>query len=562
MVKAFSYKRFSSSAQSAGDSLRRQTEVVTQWLAANPSVVLDTSLAMTDAGISGYTGEHRNNPDVHALAAFVEAVRTKIVKPGDYLLTENLDRLTREAVQAGLMLCLGLTQAGIKIVQLSPVVMVYDDKSGPMELMIMIMELSRGHGESARKSELSGKAWGQKKKHASKVKVTKRCPGWLKLVGVKQGKGHSQDYDDATFEVIEKRAEVVRRMFALAESGTGVASICKRLNEDRIVNWGTRSVSKKWSPSTVYAMLTSRATIGEYQPWLGKASPKNKRKKVGEPIKDYYPAIIDADLFENVQGQISMRRMFKGRKSVHVNLFSGLLVDARDGGAIHAERTVAKPSVYGTANARNGIPGSVWSCFPLEGFDASILAALAEVRIHDQPEKDRLGTLTSRYTQVELRIKALQALLLQSDEMAEIVEAMRGLREERQILLEEMEVERQKQASPPSENLATLQTLIVSNEGRDRLQNAIRKVVSEIRCLFVGKGGQDRMAFVRISFHGSTAVRHYAITYRPARGGAVGQRDESFSWTSVVDQGSDWDIATEAGRENAERMAREQLRCR
>jgi hypothetical protein len=56
-----------------------------------------------------------------------------------------LDRLSREDVVPSLHLILGLLTSGIRIVQLQPVEMIYDAKSKPMQLMMAIMELSRGN---------------------------------------------------------------------------------------------------------------------------------------------------------------------------------------------------------------------------------------------------------------------------------------------------------------------------------------------------------------------------------------------------------------------------------
>jgi DNA invertase Pin-like site-specific DNA recombinase len=74
------------------------------------------------------------------------------------LILENLDRLSREHIQPALLLVLNLLQAGVRIVQLKPAEMIFDDKSDTMPVMMM-MELSRGHGESAMKVERNGKAW-------------------------------------------------------------------------------------------------------------------------------------------------------------------------------------------------------------------------------------------------------------------------------------------------------------------------------------------------------------------------------------------------------------------
>jgi DNA invertase Pin-like site-specific DNA recombinase len=119
-------------------------------------VRLDASTTLHDLGKSAYTGEHRKNADRHALVAFLKLVEGGKVPRGSYLIIENLDRLSREHIQSALLLALNLLQAGVRIVQLKPAAMVFDDKSDTLPVMMMMMELSRGYGESAIKSERVG----------------------------------------------------------------------------------------------------------------------------------------------------------------------------------------------------------------------------------------------------------------------------------------------------------------------------------------------------------------------------------------------------------------------
>src|SRR5947208_2900889 len=137
---AYSYLRFSSPEQSKGDSIRRQTELRDQWLDRN-GVMLNTTLTLRDEGISGFSGKHRENPDRHALATFLELVHAGRITRGSYLIVESLDRLTREHIRPALTLLLNLIDNGIRIVQLLPVETIYDEEVEPMTLMMAIMEL-------------------------------------------------------------------------------------------------------------------------------------------------------------------------------------------------------------------------------------------------------------------------------------------------------------------------------------------------------------------------------------------------------------------------------------
>lgn len=94
-IIAYSYIRFSHPDQAKSDSLRRQIAAATEWCERNKAH-LDTSLELHDKGASGFTGEHRNNPDRHALAMLLKLIEHRKVPKGSYLIIENLDRLSRE----------------------------------------------------------------------------------------------------------------------------------------------------------------------------------------------------------------------------------------------------------------------------------------------------------------------------------------------------------------------------------------------------------------------------------------------------------------------------------
>src|SRR5262249_16062545 len=150
---------------------------------------------------------------------------------------ENLDRLTREDIQPALLLALNLLQAGVRIVQLKPAEMVFDDKSDTLPVMMMMMELSRGHGESAIKSERLTQAWAQKKARAreSGDVLTRRLPAWV-------------EESDGRLRLIPERAAAVKRIYQLAGAGYGQMAIVKRLVEEGVAPFGE---SKNWVKSYV-----------------------------------------------------------------------------------------------------------------------------------------------------------------------------------------------------------------------------------------------------------------------------------------------------------------------
>jgi len=136
------------------------------------------------------------------------------------------------------------------------------------------------------------------------------CPAWLELSD-----------DRTSFIMVEERAETVRYIFKLSIAGFGAYSIAKKLT---INQFPTFKAGGKWDQSVVFNILNNRATYGEYIP--GKYKKKNRTQVSGDPVANFYPAVIDQKIFNAAQA--SRRNNWssgRGRKGKHItNLFAGL----------------------------------------------------------------------------------------------------------------------------------------------------------------------------------------------------------------------------------------------
>lgn len=141
------------------------------------------------------------------------------------------------------------------------------------------------------------------------VKKIKNQPGWLGLTS-----------DRTSFIYLPDRAETVRQIFQLSIGGFGGKAIANLLNKKQVPGFGS---SRKWDQSTIHNMLTSRATIGEYQ---RKQTIDGREEPIGPPIPAYYPAVIDEETFEAAQiarnNNLAARSGRRGR--LITNLFFGL----------------------------------------------------------------------------------------------------------------------------------------------------------------------------------------------------------------------------------------------
>ena len=485
MPIAYSYLRFSSPEQAKGDSVRRQTANRDAWLKSHPNVQLNTSLKLTDAGRSAFK---RTNAETYALAQFVELIKAGRIQAGSYLLVENLDRLSREEAGEATELFLSIVNKGIVVVQMCPTVLEFKKPVNTMQLMFAIVELSRGHSESAVKSERSQAVWARKQREASPGKiVTTKLPGWI----VER---------DGALVLDKARADIVRRIFALSVEGQGSYTIAKRFNEEGVPVLGRQTVkgtAVRWADATVRCILVSPATYGVYVPYHN----RNKGKPQLEPVANYFPATVDEATFRKAQNAMQKRAIVgRGRKGKRVNLFSGLLIDYRSKGTLTYRHSGKTPPVIVPIAAIQGRGGKCVS-FPAEEFELAILQKLRELTVKDlQGEDDTIQKIDV----LEGRLHDLNKLVkLWTDKMDDpsIVDAVATklgeLKTKRKQLVADLDAARQEAVSPLKISLDELRTPIEvlidnsSDETRTKVRTAIRRVVAAI-CGAICTKGKDK----------------------------------------------------------------------
>ena len=338
-TRAFSYVRFSSSAQEKGDSLRRQTQGSEDY-AKRKGYLLDDSLNLLDLGVSAF---RVRNVREGALSAFLEAIRRGRVPAGSVLIVESLDRLTRDQLSEALTLFMDIVRMGVRIATLTPEREYSKDSLNDIAALLEpLIIFVRAHEESKTKSERLSKAWQAKRSRLGQQILTSVCPCWCRPTADRTG-----------FELVPKRAAVVRQIFTWAAEGIGVNVITRRLNQS--VQPIGRADS--WHRSYVLKILRNRAVLGEYQPHRGHGAVG--RQPIGKPIPDYYPAVVEAELFYRVQAALKSRRLMRGRTGKSVaNLFTGLLHDARDHGTLTMINKDGRQLVSAKAARGAGVPVS------------------------------------------------------------------------------------------------------------------------------------------------------------------------------------------------------------
>jgi DNA invertase Pin-like site-specific DNA recombinase len=303
-MMAYSYVRWSSPEQARGDSPRRQATGAEAYCRKR-GWTLDTSLKVDD-GVSAYRGK---NARQGALKAFLDRIADGSVKPGDALIVENVDRISRQGIDEGYDLCKRILKSGVRIVTLYPErdfgpEAVKGLMKGALGLQILL-ELAAE--ESRKKAERLSAAWGEKKRLAlagelqpstkhvpvSGKAMTGKVPGWIVVK------------EDRTFGLDAKKAKTVRRIFELCLAGRGSQAIANLLNREKVPHVSRNPRATYWHDGPIYKLLTDRRTVGEWTPMV--RGEDGKRRPAGEPLKDYFPPVVDDKLFWRVQEVIDSR---------------------------------------------------------------------------------------------------------------------------------------------------------------------------------------------------------------------------------------------------------------
>jgi hypothetical protein len=450
-------------------------------------------------------------------------------------------------------------KAGVRIVTLSPE-REFDTEAtrgltkGALEIQLI---LERAAEESEMKSRRVGSAWSRKREEAADRVVTRKLPGWIVY-----------DEDAKRLTLDPAKAATVRHIFALAREGHGVGGIAKKLNADGVPVMGRTEFKGRpvvWNETVVYYVLKSRATYGEFQPCKGRGST---RKPAGPPIPNYFPPAITTDEYHAVQATIKARSTIgRGRRGRHINLFAGLLVDARDGSTLTYKNLPGKPSTLIPVGAKQG-RGTPWTSFPAAPFEAAILNELAEVRPRDVFPKgttvNKIDNLEGRLAEVDTLIATWKAKMDDPRLVDVVSEKLAELNVERKTLAAELEVERQEAADPAVDawgrfrSLAALLKSDPSDDTKTAVRTALRRTVDKVYCVFTGNG-RIRLAGVRVRFRGTDHHRDYVVAYSPGRSNHRVKREgqlwhESAAW---IDEPGDLDIRRPADAVKVERLLKE-----
>lgn len=316
--KAYSYIRFSTPEQAEGDSERRQIKAAESYVNEEDIELVP----LRDMGISGYSGKHISKGE---LGKFLSKIEKGEITPNSRLIIESVDRLTRLKPSDAQTLMINILEAHVSLVVLDYGVqeITLDKYNNEPGVFYQLMgELQRAYQEVKRKGDMISKARKNERAQAQngKGKISGMPPMWLEF-----------NDDKTEFKIKQEVADAINLMFQMKKNGKGAYRIERELNQMNDIYHPPKSKRNKsgaWRKSTINRYLKDRRLLGEYQPhkYINKDDGSRKRVEAGELIPDYYPQIVEPELFYKVQSVFEANSRKNGNSGGRTGKASNLFV--------------------------------------------------------------------------------------------------------------------------------------------------------------------------------------------------------------------------------------------
>jgi DNA invertase Pin-like site-specific DNA recombinase len=313
------YGRFSSKPQERGDSKRRQLEGAKAYAQKNGITI---KAEYFDEAVSGKAGANLEREFGRLL---------KEAEPGEVILCEALDRLSRQNPFIAGKLIYDLTQRGLTLIAWQEGKEISPENIDSLATQFSVFTgAAVGHSENVRKTKrlrdttanAIKEAQDQGKQSATLVKYLPECFVW--------------NAAKAVIEVDQDKTDTIKRIFKMFLDGKGSTSICKALNEAKVP---TLYKSKNgWREVTIKDVLRNESYAGSLN------------------IKGHHvtciPQIVPSDTFDKAQLLLQRYAKRSGKLTGRANnLFPGIGVCKHCGCPISVSVTQSRSTngktVYG-----------------------------------------------------------------------------------------------------------------------------------------------------------------------------------------------------------------------
>ncbi|WP_377846803.1 recombinase family protein [Bosea sp. UC22_33] len=403
------YRRVSSSAQLAGDGLERQDKGTRRYIEREGLVIVRE---YEDRGVSAFRGRNRRTGQ---LATILENIRRGVIKPGEHLIIESLDRLSRQPIFDALATMKEILSAGVTIHS------VFDGLPYTLESVNreqwraqqLLNSMMRGHEESRIKSERVAEAY-ERGRQTGRI-VAGRIPTWLRI---------EKEDGRKVFKVNEDVKAIVVDIFEMARDGLSSYKIAQDLKRRGIAPFGEqrKPVGSKsraahhWNATSILNILTRKTVLGEYRPTTTSYDENDKRIMTPAGVlPNYYKPIIEPELWQAANDAIQSRKrrgsMGQGRKGADfANVLKDTTICSHCGNPMHIKvqrehRTLARYTRLRCAGKSEGVCDNSRSprYLPIEN---AILDFVSEVQLVDR-RSDEAAALQRDIAAETLRVEAL-----------------------------------------------------------------------------------------------------------------------------------------------------------
>ena len=314
------YARVSTDSDEQFASFAAQTEYYTNLINANPE--WQFAGVFTDEGISGLNTKKREG--------FKEMIDTALAGNIDLIVTKSVSRFARNTVDS-LKTIRELKKAGCEVFFEKENIFTFDGKG---ELLLTIMS-SLAQEESRSISENT--TWGQRRSFESgKVHLA-----YGRFLGYDKG-------EDGKPAVNAEQAVVVELIYRLFLDGKTACGICRELEDRGIAAPGGGA---KWQAGTVGSILTNEKYKGDallQKTFTTDFLEKTKKVNEGEVpqyyVEDSHEAIIDPDIWAQVQAELARRRALGRAYSGRSTLCAKLVCE--DCGAFYGRKVWHSTDAY------------------------------------------------------------------------------------------------------------------------------------------------------------------------------------------------------------------------
>ncbi len=340
MKPAAIYARVSSERQKVEHTILSQVAALTEHARDEGYTVPEEWIFQDE----GYSGAMLVRPGLERLRDLVTEGQIET------LLIYSPDRLSRKYAYQ-VLLVEEFSRHGVDVVFLKSAKATTPEEELMLQFQGMIAEYERAQiTERTRRG----------KKHRAKagsVNVLSGAPFGFRYV-------KKTEISSACYEVIEKEAEIVRKVFWLyLEDGLSINAIARWLNDKEIP---TRRGISRWERSTVWGMLRNPAYRGTA--CFGKTE-RAERQKLTRPLRMKggfsprcscsrerpraqwveigVPAIINEAIFAQAQERLELNKRFSPRRTIEATLLQGMLVCGECGHAFYRTSTrTSKRKLY------------------------------------------------------------------------------------------------------------------------------------------------------------------------------------------------------------------------